>query len=423
MKKFKLPNIPKMRKLFQYRLFNLIFSFAVAIIGWMVVVTIVSPNYDEWVNGVPVDFDTGVNTYRNQGFMYIGTDPMQNININVNGDRSLVASLDSNDFIVTVRYDNVTAPGSYDLPIEVSKTNNLDNFDIISIQPSTVTMQFDTVVRKELPITTDIQDVVIADGYISGKANVTAEVVTIEGPAVVVDSIVSATATFKSEQPLDERTTFTSDIILLDENGYMVDSEYVIVDRTTVDMTLPVSKMGEVTLDIQFSNVPPYFDTDILEYTLSTSTLSIAGEEELVDSTENLVIGYIDLATFTLGAVYERPVVLPEGLENLDNVENITITFDTSSLGERTVNVEDITIVNLPSDKEVTIESAEIQGVHLIGNTSRLETLNQNSIVGEIQASDITVVGGNQNVPVTIVIPSSTDIFAIGEYTAVVNVE
>ena len=64
-----------------------------------------------------------------------------------------------------------------------------------------------------------------------------------------------------------------------------------------------------------------------------------------------LPIGNIDLSTFTLNKSYELPIDLPADIYLLDNISTITVSFDCSNLGTKTMNLPNtcVQVVNLPS--------------------------------------------------------------------------
>ena len=53
----------------------------------------------------------------------------------------------------------------------------------------------------------------------------------------------------------------------------------------------------------------------------------------------------------------------------------------------------------------------------LIGPEEELEELSANNVIARINAEDFQVEVGQENIPVQIVVPSSSHIFAVGSYT------
>ncbi len=77
----------------------------------------------------------------------------------------------------------------------------------------------------------------------------------------------------------------------------------------------------------------------------------MAGPESQIDRLTTLSVGTIDLSTFALNKVYELPIELPGNIRLLDNISSITVSFDSSKLETKTLNLPSscVQVVNLPS--------------------------------------------------------------------------
>lgn len=151
----------------------------------------------------------------------------------------------------------------------------------------------------------------------------------------------------------------------------------------------------------------------------------IAGAASQVDQIESISAGIIDLSTFELGETVDLTIELPDGVKFVeDGVQNVTVSFDTTGYVTRTVTVTEFNIINKPANMEITIPTQRLTNVVLIGPEEELNELSPTSVVAQIDASsdNISVVRGQQNVPVRIVIPSSDSIFATGSYAVLCNI-
>ncbi len=418
MRKSKLPDLSR---LFDSRKFNVVFSLIVAVICWAFVVTTVETNYDGIIEDVPVNFSSGMATISSQGLSILGT-PEAVIDIAVTGDRALVGALRASDFNVVVRYDSVTGPGTYSVPIVATKADNYADFSILSITPLTVDIRVDRIETISIPVTVDIRDIVIEDGYIAGTPSATPAEITVQGSASEIERIASAVVKYEGTAPLSERAVSSGEILLYDSEGGEIITTGITMDTTEADISIPVLKMGTMQTKFEYVNAPSGFDTDTLKYTIEPSVISISGAEADIDRAGDLLLGYIDLASFEMNASYEFEVVLPSGFTNLDNVTTARISFDTTNLSEKTITVEDFRIKNPVQNLDIEIASLQIQSVTLIGETETLETLLSDAVIGEIDMADINVAQGLQEVPVQIQIPSMDNVFAVGEHTVVIEV-
>ena len=97
--------------------------------------------------------------------------------------------------------------------------------------------------------------------------------------------------------------------------------------------------MATLPVDVNFINAPRDFDDSMLVYALSRKQLKVAGPADKIDMLSTLPIGNIDLSTFTLNKSYELPIDLPADIYLLDNISTITVSFDCSNLGTKTMNL------------------------------------------------------------------------------------
>ncbi len=418
----KKPNAPNLSRLFESRKFNLVFSVIVAIICWYYTVSTVETQHDGVVEDVPVSFDVGEAAVKSQGLSIIET-PEATIDIMVTGNRTLVGSLRASDFNVTVRYDTVTGPGSYSLPVSVSKADSYADFSILSITPLTVDIVVDRIENISIPVTVDISDIVIEEGYIAGIPSATPAEITIQGSQSEIERIASAVVSYEGSEPLSERTVSSGEIVLYDVDGGEIIATGLTLNATEADISIPIQKMGTMNTKVEFINAPDGFDTSSLDYEITPKTLQVSGAEDDIDQAGDLLLGYIDLKAFTMNANYTFDVVLPSGFTNIDNINTAQVVFDTKTLSERTVLVEDFRIKNPIAGMEINLDNLVIQDVTLIGDIETLEGLASGTVIGEIDSDDINVTQGVQEVPVKIQIPTTDNIFAVGEYTVAIEIE
>ena len=185
--------------------------------------------------------------------------------------------------------------------------------------------------------------------------------------------------------------------------------EYTTLETDSVEVTLQVYKLATLPVEVSFINAPRDFAPAVLVYSLSKKTLNVAGPESQIDRLSTLSVGTIDLSTFALDKVYEMPIELPSGIRLLDNISSITVSFDSSRLETKTMN--------LP------VETERLMNVTLCGPAGSLEALNPEQVVIEIDADDFYVDIGQQNIACRLYVPANDKIFALGSYVVQCKIE
>ena len=138
---------------------------------------------------------------------------------------------------------------------------------------------------------------------------------------------------------LTESITLNTPLRFYTSGGKEVKFEYTELEENSVDVTLQVYKMATLPVDVNFINAPRDFDDSMLVYALSRKQLKVAGPADKIDMLSTLPIGNIDLSTFALNKSYELPIDLPADIYLLDNISTITVSFDCSNLGTKTMNL------------------------------------------------------------------------------------
>ena len=418
MKKF------KWEKLWGDRRFLLLLSLFIAILLWTYVTMVVMPNTDTTLSDVPVDF-----TYDSAKYTTLGLDivnePSYTVDLSLSGDGSVLGSASAADFVVYPDYSSVKGAGSQTLNLNVKIVNpDLENRVTATIERGrrTVDVVFDTVLTKTLPVTVETGGLHIAEGYSLNRVSSSPSEITVTGPSSEVSQVDSIVAPLSMETELSESQLVQVSLEMRDASGNTLDLPYTTMEDDIVDVTVSVYKQVELPLVVNFINVPSYFDVNTLQYSLSQETLLVSGPERVVNNLTELSVGSFDLSTFSLDKDYQMNVELPDGIVSNENVSSVTLSFDTTGMSERSFNVSQISVINVPANYQVEVTTKRINNVVLVGPEEDLEQLSAGSIEARINAEDLQVAVGTQTVAVQIQVPSNPRVFAIGTYTATCNI-
>ena len=372
------PAVPPKRNLLNDRRIRLLLSLLGAVIAWMAVTIVVQPGTTTTIYNVPVDFTYDSAAYTSRGLSIVNTEE-KTVNLKLSGDGYTIGSLSANDFVVYPDWSSVRDSGEKSLRLQVRSQSTLLTGVSVSIDgDNTVDVVFDVVEEKTLPIQVTTNYLKIADGYILYGTDISKETVTLSGPSTELSKVETCTAEVA---------------------------------------TLPV--------EVSFINAPRDFDPSVLVYSLSKKTLNVAGPESQIDRLSTLSVGTIDLSTFALDKVYEMPIELPSGIRLLDNISSITVSFDSSRLETKTMNLPAscVQVINLPSTYTLTVETERLMNVTLCGPAGSLEALNPEQVVIEIDADDFYVAIGQQNIACRLYVPANDKIFALGSYVVQCKIE
>lgn len=401
--------------------FSLLLALLCGIIAWMVVTIYVDPQGNYTVQDVPINYSNSASTYTSQGLDIVEKPDIETVDVKVSGNSTIIGNIQNSDIMVYPSYAGVSGPGKVTLRLQAKLVNTTDfpgDIECTVENPKTIDVVFDEVSEKTLPVTVDASGVSVADGYMLNKTAAVPAEITLRGPTSELDQISSVVATVDSESQLSDTTTVPATLELRDENGAAFTPQYTTMDSETANVTLTVYQVRELPLTVDFIGAPTNFDAASLKYALSQDTLRVAGPARTVSTLESLTVTDFDLSQeFELGRDYQRLVELPAGIVSLDGVTSVTLSFDTENMDSKKLNISNIKAINVPSNYEIEILSSLVSGVTLYGPADEIEALSADSVVAQIDCQSVNLTVGQQSIPVTIQIPSSTRIFATGSYT------
>ena len=420
------PAVPHKKNFLDDRRIRLALSILGAIVAWMIVTIIVQPGTTNTIYNVPVDYTYDSSVYTSRGLSIVSAED-KTVNLKISGDGYTIGSLTASDFVVYPDWSSVRDSGEKTLRLLVRGANGMLNGVTVTIDGSDnmVDVVFDVVEEKTLPIQVTTNYLKIADGYILYGTEVSKETVTLSGPSTELSKVEACTAEVTHNGELTSPVTLDTDLRFYTRSGSEVKFEYTTLEADSVEVTLQVYKLATLPVKVSFINAPRDFDPSVLVYSLSKKTLNVAGPESQIDKLSTLSVGTIDLSTFALDKVYEMPIELPSGIRLLDNISTITVSFDSSRLETKTMNLPAscVQVINLPSTYTLTVETERLMNVTLCGPAGSLEALTPEQVVIEIDADDFYVAIGQQNIACRLYVPSNDKIFALGSYVVQCKIE
>ena len=402
------PAVRKKKNLLDDRRVRLALSVLGAIVAWMVVTIIVQPGTSNTIYNVPVDYTYDSAAYTSRGLSIVSAED-KTVNLKISGDGYTIGGLTASDFVVYPDFSSVRDSGEKTLRLLVRGANGLLNGVTVTMEgnDNTVDVVFDVVEEKTLPVTITTNYLTIADGYILYSTDVSKENITLSGPSSELNKVATCTAEVTYSGELTESITLNTPLRFYTSGGKEVKFEYTELEENSVDVTLQVYKMATLPVDVNFINAPRDFDDSMLVYALSRKQLKVAGPADKIDMLSTL------------------PIDLPADIYLLDNISTITVSFDCSNLGTKTMNLPNtcVQVVNLPSTYQLTVQTERLMNVTLCGPKGAIETLTPEQVVIEIDAEDFSVATGEQNIACRLYVPSNGKIFALGSYVLQCRIE
>lgn len=423
-------------RLFAHRWVTMIISLLLAVLLWLIVLA-QEPTQTIIVTGVPVSYDYNAPLYTGAS-LDISESRDLRINVTITCDTNTRGSIDKSDIIVYPDYTAVSnsgQPGSYSLPLRARRSDaSLQKFEVESVSPAYVDITFAKIEARKYAVEADA-NVEAADGYVLNTALVSPNEVTLRGPVEELDRIARVRARLESGEALKSTLLGSASLEFLDSQGRVVETDRVTVQEgEQAEVTVPVLRLRTVPLSFEYSNVPSGFDPSVLNATLSPNAIRVAGPQETVNALESINAGIINLTriridstdTLRISLPEGLKISLPEGLVNYDNVQEANVTFDTSGYAPpRTITVEDIRVINVPSGITVQAVTEALADVQLIGTEEELAALAPADVVAVIDASSQNIAlsgSGQRQFNAQIVVTGTDSVLAVGAYPVLCDI-
>ena len=133
-----------------------------------------------------------------------------------------------------------------------------------------------------------------------------------------------------------------------------------------------------------------------------------------------LSLGSVDLSKVNGTKVISFPISLQPQLKNVSGIQTANVTVTVSGLQTRSLDVDNISLINLSSSYEVSLET-QVCTVVIRGREEDLALIDSSQIRVVVDLSDITTVG-TYPVPATVFLDTSDSVGVVGEYSIVVSI-
>ncbi len=407
-----------------------IFSLILAVIIWAIVSVYASPTVTRTVKSVPVSIDMSDDSNPVKLGLTIFGQTEFTVDVTVSGKKYLVSesALKAEDLIVTASTSYVSESGKNTLRLKAAAVSGGNDVTITSLSTDSIQVYFDYLRTSQQTVEADVRYSVSQepdDGLVVGAPILSQNTVTISGPATGIRKVSRVVARVNLESPPSETSVYDAQITALDAYGDEV--EYVSADVDSFTLTIPVKRVVDARVVVNFTNVPNAFVSDGLpEYVASPAKISVEVPVGEADENEfDVNVGTIDFDQLS-NAVNEFVFDTDDlDYETHGDVNEINVTVDLSNLDNLVISditVDDVRIVNAPADKSFTVTALDYSSIDMIGPSDSLARLTKESLMIELDPGNSDLKNGVNTVPVRIS-SLADDCWAYGTYSVTLLVQ
>lgn len=158
-----------------------------------------------------------------------------------------------------------------------------------------------------------------------------------------------------------------------------------------------------------------------MPHSIMPRTITVAGDSKSISKLDQIVLSQVVLKEITQNTSYTVPIPIPAGSINLSGETAATVTISSMNLETKTFTVSNLSYINEPPDKTVTVVTNEVDVV-LRGPAEELEAIEDFNIriVGDM--TDVTASNGNYAIPAEVYVDGNDRVGAIGSYQITVRI-
>ncbi len=415
------------RRLFEKDFVVKIISILAAIMIWFIVSINEYPTISRVFYNVPVMVEMQ-GTYAEAHNFQVVEQKITSANVYITGDRGEIGNLDKEDITIVASAENVINATSYNLPIDVVSSSGRE-FSVTNVANvetgeniSHVNVIFDEIITKEISVKPKMDNVKIAQGFISDVDDVVIipDKIQVTGAKASVSKITDAYVYIESPNELASTYEYmASNPVLYSENSPVSDVSTITIDRTNFTVQVPVLQKQILPLDVRITNAPAGFDTEafIEKLQLSVTELEVAAQKEFIKDIKSLDIGSIDMREVDIGSVFTFSTAefLPDGYQNLSEVSTVTVTCPSENLYKLTMAIRGsaVQIINAPPQFNYDIITSGFT-MTFIGSQESLEQLTYFDVSAQIDLINYELEERDYKFPVTFSTPNFKDVWCIG---------
>ena len=335
-------------------------SLILAIIVWLMISMGLDQSAPKTIRHIKLNLDySGTSVAENELSIIPFDEP--EIEIKIRGSKTQIRNLNADTFEAYVDFDGITSACRKTLPIKLTNTEGI-SYELESITPSTVTIEFDRYTTIDVPVIPKLSNVTPAEGKILDEYTCEPNVVSLLGPASRLEKVSKCyVCTDKAFKDIDSSFNIT----LTADNLQLYSSDDVLLDKSDIKfpnatsffITVPVLTQKMVTPVVEISNVPEGFDKNFLKEKLrfSPESLVIASNNSNAEISDTFEVQKINLSDFDLG--YSKDFDISEKIANANvinksEVDTVTVSLDDTGLTRKEITLDSsrIHISDVPSD-------------------------------------------------------------------------
>lgn len=358
---------------------------------WFIVNNITDPIDEIPFYNIPVEI-VNADSVVNEGKIYEVLDGTDTVNVQVKGKTSVLNGITRDDIRAVADLSQITFLNT--VQIEVSSKRNNSDLDFKS-NIQNMKLAIEDVKRIQLIINPSTVGSP-ADGYVVGNVSSSQNIVRLQGPESLIQSINRVEAVANIDGYSSDINT-SVELKLYDNEGTEIKSDSITMNISTVNVAVTILAVKEVPINVTFADTPAEGYISSGKVVCVPENVMLAGRRSVLDSISALNISDPSLTLKDkdkdVTTIINIKKYLPSGIQFADQLfsGNISVTAGIEPITTKKLEipVRNFAAGNKPDDMDVTIKEFEPEAVknytiEISGTAADVEAISANDIIGVI---------------------------------------
>ena len=365
-------------KVFTRRLWMKLLSLLLAVLLWNYVVssnhTITRSKTVTGLNG----YVTSQSTLSTYGLALLD-DPssaLTNVTVKLEVAQSDYALASTDNVQVMLDLSSVRTAGAQEVPLKASTTYG----KVTSILPESVTLTFETLDSRSVPVSVELTGEKNADCWYS-VSRTNPSVITVSGAASIVRSI-SQARVYSDVTGVSESYMRAEPYVLLDNEGNEITQSMLTRSSSSITVVTDVYPTKEIPISTDIADVVTgrvAEGYEVKEIVIQPESITVAAEQELLEGISELLIEPVSVEGLSQSFSARAMISLLSDFKNVSTEQvYVNVTIGEESVSEWVDNVT-LSFVGKAENLQLEWQSADIQ-VYVTGPRSAVEALKQDGI-------------------------------------------
>lgn len=375
-----------------------ILSLAGAAILWMMVITTLNPVISTTLRNIPIQtINTELITETGKTYEIIDG---ETVNVTIRDRKDIVDRISASDIKVIADFSKLSYVNS--IPLEFTYNGDSD----ITLSKSTMSISLEDMITAEVNI--EVEHIGEApEGHYISSVELDSNTIVVSGAKSVINTIGNIVVQIDDSKFTSDRTVNLSPIIY-DKNGNQINKNKLELNKNNISADVRLYNTKEIPITIKPIIENTVLQTIITDITCQESTITVTGNEELLNTYQNIEIeAPINIAledltqqqfikTMPIQAYldenYTGLIVLPQSAKI-----SLDIQFADFYTTVINFNSKDIAVDGLKNNLDISIESIDYS-IDVVGLSKNVEEKDAHTIKPYINVSNLGI--GEYEIPI-----------------------